>query len=79
MSTQHFVVGHSRAPRSVLVEVTPEGDDGSVSVSAPGYRVDAVHPDPFGGFRPYARGAVMFPGRPGCRTVDQAIQLALDD
>lgn len=62
----------------VAVRIQPEGKDGSVTVHAPGHAIDAVYACSFGGFRPYAMGRPLFPGRKACGSVDIAIQSALE-
>lgn len=62
---------------TVAVTTWPEGSDGSVTVYAGRYAVDAVYACPFGGFRPYSLGKPMHPGRTACESVPIAIQQAL--
>lgn len=71
--TTHFQVNGSQ----VAVTTWPEDSDGSVSVYAGKFAVDAVYECPFGGFRPYPRGKPMHPGRKACESVQIAIQQAL--
>lgn len=72
-----FASAGARFP--VDVTIGPEEVDGSVLVYAAGYAVDAVCPDFFGGFRAYARGKPLHSGRAACRSIEQAVQQALND
>lgn len=62
----------------VPVTIGPVDEDGSVIVYAAGYAIDAVCPDLFGGHRAYSGGKPLRPGHPACRSIEQAVQQALD-
>lgn len=54
------------------IQIRKSDCDEGYLIYAPGYFIDAVYPDPFGGYRPYANGHCLNSGHPAYRTVGQA-------